>query len=86
MSSTTLVSKEYLTNLLKNSFLSQFIIYLKTSTWILVICAKIVPDWTSFIFFIIELLNNKLHGLLPPGGLVSPPVGFAPLSFDQGVP
>ena len=34
----------------------------------------------------IELLNNKLHGLLPPGGLVSPPGGFASLSFDQGVP
>ena len=35
---------------------------------------------------IIELLNNKLHGLLPPGGLVSPPGGFASLLFDQGIP
>ena len=34
----------------------------------------------------IELLNNKLHGLSPPGGLVSPPGGFASLLFDQGVP
>ena len=38
-----------------------------------------IEDW-------IELLNNKLHGLLPPGGLVSPSGGFASLSFDQGVP
>ena len=35
---------------------------------------------------IIELLNNKLHGLLLPGGLVSPSGGFASLLFDQGVP
>ena len=34
----------------------------------------------------IELLNNKLHVLLPPGGLVSLPGGFASLSFDKGVP
>ena len=33
-----------------------------------------------------ELLNNKLHGLLPPGGLVSPPERFVSLMFDQGVP
>jgi hypothetical protein len=35
-----------------------------------------------------ELLNNKLHGLSPPGGLVSPPSpgGFASLLFDQEVP
>ena len=33
----------------------------------------------------IELLNNKLHGLSPAGGLVSPPGGFALFSFDQGV-
>ena len=31
----------------------------------------------------IELLNNKLHGLLPPGALVSPSGGFASLLFDQ---
>ena len=31
----------------------------------------------------IELLNNKLHGLSPPGGLVSPSGGFASLLFDQ---
>ena len=36
-------------------------------------------DWT-------ELLNNKLHGLSPPGGLVSPSGGFASLLFDQRVP
>ena len=29
-----------------------------------------------------ELLNNKLHGLLPPGGSMSPPGGFASLFFD----
>jgi hypothetical protein len=34
----------------------------------------------------IELLNNKLHGLSPPGGLVSPFGGFASLLFDQVVP
>ena len=34
----------------------------------------------------IELLNNKLHGLSPPGGLMSPPGEFASLLFDQGVP
>ena len=34
----------------------------------------------------IELYNNKLHGLSPPGGFASPPVGFASLLFDQGVP
>ena len=33
----------------------------------------------------IELLNNKLHGLTPPGGLVSPPGGFASLLCDQGL-
>ncbi len=32
------------------------------------------------------ILNNKLHGLLTPGGSVSPPYGFASLLFDQGVP
>jgi hypothetical protein len=36
--------------------------------------------------FDIEVLNNKLHGLLPPGGLVSPSGRFASLLFDQGVP
>ena len=30
-----------------------------------------------------ELLNNKLHGLLPPGGLVPRPGAFASLWFDQ---
>ena len=35
---------------------------------------------------LIELLNNKLHGLSPPGGLVSPSGRFASLLFDQGVP
>ena len=35
---------------------------------------------------IIEKLNNKLHGLSPPGGFVSPSGGFASLSFDQSVP
>ena len=40
----------------------------------------------SFKHRFIELLNNKLHGLSPPGGLVSPPGRFASLSFDQGVP
>ena len=39
----------------------------------------------SNVFVIIELLNNKLHGISPPGGLVSPPGGFTSLSFDQGV-
>ena len=34
----------------------------------------------------IELLNNKLHGLSPPGGFVSPFGGFASLLFDQAVP
>ena len=34
----------------------------------------------------IELLNNKLHGLSPPGGFVSPSGRFASLSFDQAVP
>ena len=30
----------------------------------------------------IELMINKLHGLLPSGGLVSPSGGFALLFFD----
>ena len=34
----------------------------------------------------IELKNSKHHGLLPPGGSVSPPSGFASLFIDQGVP
>ena len=33
----------------------------------------------------IELINNKFHGLSPPGGFVSPSGGFASLSFDQAV-
>ena len=32
---------------------------------------------------LIELMINKLHGLLPSGGLVSPSGGFASLLFDQ---
>jgi hypothetical protein len=43
-------------------------------------------DILSFYVVIIELKNNKLHGLLPPGGSVSPPGGFSSLYFDQGVP
>ena len=31
----------------------------------------------------IELYNNRLHGLSPPCGLVSPSGGFASLLFDQ---
>ena len=27
-------------------------------------------------------INNKFHGLSPPGGLVSPSGGFASLAFD----
>ena len=34
----------------------------------------------------IELLNNKLHELSPPGGFVSPSGGFASLSFHQVLP
>ena len=34
-------------------------------------------------FFSIELMINKLHGLLPSGCLVSPSGGFALLFFDQ---
>ena len=34
---------------------------------------------------LIELYNNKLHGLLPSGGLVSPSGGFASLLCDQGL-
>ena len=30
----------------------------------------------------IELINNKINGLLPPGGFVSPSVRFASLLFD----
>ena len=41
---------------------------------------------TSSVFLlieqIIELMINKLHGLLPSGGLVSPSGGFASLLFD----
>ena len=33
--------------------------------------------------FKVELLINKLHGLSPSGGLVSPSGGFASLFFDQ---
>ena len=33
----------------------------------------------------IELYNNRLHGLSPPGGLVSPSGGFASLLWDQGL-
>ena len=33
----------------------------------------------------IEIINNKFHGLSPPGGFVSPSGGFASLSFDQAV-
>ena len=32
---------------------------------------------------VIELMINKLHGLSPSGGLVSPSSGFASLLFDQ---
>jgi hypothetical protein len=35
--------------------------------------------------FVIELMINKLHGLSPSGGLVSPSGGFASLLFDQVV-
>ena len=31
------------------------------------------------------VLNNNSHGLLPPGGLVSPSGGFLSLLFDQGL-
>jgi hypothetical protein len=34
----------------------------------------------------IELLNNNSHGLLPPGGLVSPSGGFVSLLCDQPGP
>ena len=34
----------------------------------------------------IELLNNKFHGLSPPGGFVSSSGVFTSLSFDQAVP
>ena len=40
---------------------------------------------SSKIFFVIELKNNKLHGLSPPGGSVSPPGRFTSFLFDQGV-
>ena len=33
--------------------------------------------------YAIELMINKLHGLSPSGGLVSPSGGFASLLFDQ---
>ena len=33
----------------------------------------------------IELYNNKLHGLSPPGGFVSSSGGFALLLCDQGL-
>ena len=39
-----------------------------------------------YVLLSIELINNKLYGLLPLGGFVSPPGGSASLLFDQGVP
>ena len=39
-----------------------------------------------YLFIEIELLNNKLHGLSPPGGFVSSSGGFLSLLFDQAVP
>ena len=33
----------------------------------------------------IGLLNNNSHGLLPPGGLVSPSGGFVSLFCNQGL-
>ena len=38
-----------------------------------------------YLFIEIELLNNKLHGLSPPGGFVSPSGRFASLLFGQAV-
>ena len=35
---------------------------------------------------LIDKINYKNHGLLPPGSLVSPPGGFASLVFDQAIP
>ena len=50
-------------------------------------CTKYAtPLYDLTVSFFIELLNNKLRGLSPPGGLVSPTGGFASLLFDQGVP
>ena len=40
---------------------------------------------STFAIRLIELMINKLHGLLPYGGLVSPSGGFASLLFDQGL-
>ena len=40
---------------------------------------------TSFANKRIDKINNKLHGLSPPGGLVSPSGGFASLLCDQGL-
>ena len=37
----------------------------------------------SYYYITIELMINKLHGLSPSGGLVSPSGGFASLFFDQ---
>ena len=40
---------------------------------------------STFAIRLIELMINKLHGLSPSGGLVSPSGGFASLLFDQGL-
>ena len=47
---------------------------------------NIEPVYFVLFHSFIDKINNKLHGLLPPGGLVSPPGGFASLAFDQAVP
>ena len=47
---------------------------------------NIEPVYFVLFHSFIDKINNKLHGLSPPGGLVSPPGGFASLAFDQAVP
>jgi hypothetical protein len=59
---------------------------LKIMNYIEMHCKSEFEAFFVEVFLTIELLNNKLHGLSPPGGLVSHSGGFASLLFDQGVP
>ena len=68
----------------KNYVLFDFAVH--TFKCIFLVCELFKISPIKWCFLKIELLNNKLHGLLPLGGFVSPSGGFVSLLFDQAVP
>ena len=69
--------------LIKSSNCSRYFVNSSSFFELFVLIWSTSYSWSYWVTTVTELMINKLHGLSPSGGLVSPSGGFASLFFDQ---